>query len=82
MSAADAPYTIADYTAGIDEPPALHDTAATSRALLSLSDYTVKSGTTQTILDASGNAHDATITGNVAGTNDTAIARLIDFIKA
>ncbi|MBR4597324.1 MAG: hypothetical protein IKO42_02875, partial [Opitutales bacterium] len=50
--------------------------------LLSLADYTVKSGITTTILDASGNSNDATVSGNIAGTQDVAIARLIDFIKA
>lgn len=72
MSAEGAPYTIADYTAGIDEPPALHDTTATSHALLSLSDYTLNGQ----ILDASGNGKNATVSGQVAGTHDTEIGAL------
>ncbi len=72
MSEADAPYTLADYQNGKDEPPSLHDINAEKRAFLSLQDYTFNGE----VLDASGNNNNATISGSVAGTNDEAVKQL------
>lgn len=49
-------------------------------ALLSLSDYTVQDGASRKIFDNSGQGDHATITGDVNGTHDNAIANLINFI--
>lgn len=60
----EAPYTLADYIAGKDEPP--------NSALLSLADYSFNGE----VLDNSGKGNHATITGNVKGTNDNAVESL------
>lgn len=77
-----APYSLADYQNGVDVPPALKDPLAASKCLLELENYTFEDGATQKIFDVSGNNNDATITGNVAGTHDVSVKRLIDFITA
>lgn len=57
-------------------------TAQTDGVLLSLADYSIqRNSTTKVVLDESGNGNIATITGDVAGTNDTAISAFIDELK-
>ena len=74
ITSADAPYTLADYVAGKDEPP--------NTALLSLADYSIqRNSTTKVVLDESGNGNVATITGDVVGTKDSAISAFIDELK-
>lgn len=74
ITSADAPYTLADYINGKDEPP--------NTALLSLADYSIqRNSTTKVVLDESGNGNVATITGNVVGTKDSAISAFIDELK-
>ena len=79
MSAADAPYSIADYSAGKPVPP-----SALSQTAVLLENYTFTVGSTQYIPDVSGNNNDATIagTGTVAGTFDKAIAKLASLITS
>ena len=70
----EAPYTLADYMDGKDEPP--------NTALLSLADYSIqRNSTTKVVLDESGNGNVATITGDVVGTKDSAISAFIDELK-
>ena len=64
MSADDAPYTIADYIAGKDEPP--------SSAIISLANYAFNGE----VLDNSGNGNNATVSGVVNGTHDNAVENL------
>ena len=74
ITSEDAPYTLADYVAGKDEPP--------NTALLSLADYSIqRNSTTKVVLDESGNGNVATITGDVVGTKDSAISAFIDELK-
>lgn len=79
MSAADAPYSVADYSAGKPVPP-----SALSQTAVLLENYTFTVGSTQYIPDVSGNNNDATIagTGTVAGTFDKAIAKLASLITS
>lgn len=51
-------------------------------ALLDLENYTYEDGSAKKIFDISGNGNDATISGNVKGTHDISIKRLIDHIVA
>ena len=79
MSAADALYSVADYSAGKPVPP-----SALSQTAVLLENYTFTVGSTQYIPDVSGNNNDATITGTgtVAGTFDKAIAKLASLITS
>ena len=79
MSAADAPYSIADYSAGKPVPP-----SALAQTAVILENYTFTVGSTQYIPDVSGNNHDVTMfsTGIVAGTFDKAIAKLASLIAS
>lgn len=79
MSAADAPYSVADYSAGKPVPP-----SALSQTAVLLENYTFTVGSTQYIPDVSGNNYDATITGTgiVAGTFDASIAKLASLITS
>ena len=93
MSAAGAPYSVADYAAGKPVPPKFYDPAAAQRALLALEDYTIaRNTTTRLVKDISGNAYDATVvesggsgdtawTGTVKGSRDSAVAAFVDEIK-
>ena len=79
MSAEDAPYSVADYSAGKPVPP-----SALAQTAVLLENYTFTVGSTQYIPDVSGNNNDATITGSgtVAGTFDKAIAKLASLITS
>ena len=79
MSAAGAPYSITDYSAGKPVPP-----SALAQTAVLLENYTFTVGSTQYIPDVSGNNNDATITGTgtVAGTFDKAIAKLASLITS
>lgn len=79
MSAAGAPYSVADYSAGKPVPP-----SALSQTAVLLENYTFTVGSTQYIPDVSGNNNDATITGTgtLAGTFDKAIAKLASLITS
>ena len=79
MSAADAPYSVVDYSAGKPVPP-----SALAQTAVLLENYTFTVGSTQYIPDVSGNNNDATITGNgtAAGTFDKAIAKLASLITS
>ena len=82
MSAADAPYTIADYQSAKPIPPALCSTTATRRALVAFADYTIARNTaTRLVKDISANGNDATITGDVNGDKDLLISTFIDELK-
>ena len=70
MSADDAPYTIADYIAGKDEPP--------SSAIISLANYAFNGE----VLDNSGNGNNATVSGVVKGTHDNAVENLFQKIAS
>lgn len=79
MSAADAPYSVADYSAGKPVPP-----SALAQTAVLLENYTFTVGSTQYIPDVSGNNHDITVAsaGTVAGTFDKAIAKLASLITS
>ena len=79
MSAADAPYSVADYSAGKPVPP-----SALAQTAVLLENYTFTVGSTQYIPDVSGNNHDITVAsaGTVAGTFDTTIAKLASLIRS
>ena len=79
MSAAGAPYSVADYSAGKPVPP-----SALSQTAVLLENYTFTVGSTQYIPDVSGNNHDITVAsaGAVAGTFDKAIAKLASLITS
>lgn len=76
MSAADAPYSVADYASGKLPPPSVCDTSAEKRALLALDDYSIEIGSTKYIPDISGGANDFTVTGDFKGDKDISIKRL------
>ena len=80
MSAADAPYSVADYASGKLPPPSVCDTSAQKRALLALDDYSIEVGSTKYIPDISGGANDFTITGDFKGDKDISIKRLAALI--
>lgn len=76
VSAADAPYSLADYQAGKRLPPSL------TGVQLALGNYTIaRNTTTKLIKDASGNGNDATVSGDVAGDKDAEIAAFVDELK-
>lgn len=76
VSAADAPYSLAEYQAGKRLPPRL------TGVQLALGNYTIaRNTTTKLIKDASGNGNDATVSGDVAGDMDTGIAAFVDELK-
>lgn len=76
VSAADAPYSLAEYQKGKRLPPFL------SGVQLALGNYTIaRNATTKLIKDASGNGNDATVSGNVAGDMDTEITAVVDELK-
>ena len=82
MSAADAPYTIADYQNGKPIPPALCSTTATQRALVAYANYTIKRNASTTLIkDISGNGNDATVVGDVKGDKDLLISTFVDELK-
>lgn len=76
VSAADAPYSLAEYQKGKRLPPFL------SGVQLALGNYTIaRNTTTKLIKDASGNGNDATVSGDVAGDMDAEIAAFVDELK-
>ena len=82
MSAADAPYTIADYQNGKPIPPALCSTTAEQRALVAYANYTIKRNASTTLIkDISGNGNDATVVGDVKGDKDLLISTFVDELK-
>lgn len=82
MSAADAPYTIADYQNAKPIPPALCSTTATQRALVAFADYTIaRNAATKLVKDISGGGNDATITGDVKGDRDLLVSTFVDELK-
>lgn len=72
VSAEGAPYTISDYKLGKSLSPSLTTPTKTNHSLLALANYTLNGQ----VLDASGNGNNATVSGQVAGTNDAQIAAL------
>lgn len=81
MSASDAPYSVADYTAGKLPPPSVCNTSAGKRALLALDDYSIEVGSTKYIPDISGGANDFTVIGDFKGDKDISIKRLAALIS-
>lgn len=82
MSAADAPYTVDNYTSGKLPSPAIKNTASGNKLLLWLANYTIaRNATTRLVKDGSGNACDATVEGDVAGDYDESISAFVDELK-
>lgn len=76
MSDVNAPYTIADYIAGKEQPAIMNTIDSNQLAQLSLDDYSIKVGATQIVPDVSSSNNDATITGTVYGSKDKSIAKM------
>lgn len=76
MSSDDAPYTLADYMEGKEQPPIMNTLNSGQFAQLSLDDYSIRVGATQIVPDVSSSNNDATITGSVMGSKDTSIAKM------
>ena len=82
MSAADAPYSVADYNAGKAIPPALQSSSAEKRCILAAADYAIaRNSTTKLVKDITGNGNDLTVCGDVVGDKDAAVAAFIDELK-
>ena len=82
MSAADAPYTIADYQSAKPIPPSLCSTTAEQRALVAYANYTIKRNASTTLIkDISGNGNDATVVGDVKGDKDLLVSTFVDELK-
>lgn len=82
MSAASAPYSVADYYNGRAIPVALQSSTAEKRCIVASSDYAIaRNSTTKLVKDITGNGNDLTVYGDVIGDKDAAIAAFVDELK-
>lgn len=72
----EAPYTVAQYCAGVPVPGELLNPAAEKRALLALANYTFRKGEGRIVPDYSGDNRDADVQGEVYGDRDAEIEKL------
>ena len=82
MSAAGAPYTVADYYNGRAIPVALQSSTAEKRCIVASADYAIaRNATTKLVKDITGNGNDLTVYGDVIGDKDAEVAALVDELK-
>lgn len=82
MSAAGAPYSVADYYNGRAIPVALQSSDAEKRCIVASADYAIaRNVTTKLVKDITGNGNDLTVYGDVKGDKDAAIAAFVDELK-
>ena len=82
MSAAGAPYSVADYYNGRAIPVALQSSTAEKRCIVASADYAIaRNATTKLVKDITGNGNDLTVYGDVIGDRDAEVAALVDELK-